>query len=238
MTLKTLCENILGETGWPVPSTFAANTDATARQIVALANTELRALSERFKWPHLRTEYEFNTVVDQATYAWPDDFGALAWETVFDTEQYYRIRGSVPLAQWQRWQHGLEGQLSHHRFLQGYSSAGAAQITFAPAPSSVRAFTAFYYSNEYARGDDGASKAGYSADTDTSKVPERLIELGVKWRFRRVKGLDFSAELAEYNADVPAQFAKYVAQGDIPIGGRPVENELTDGYVPDNGFGA
>lgn len=237
MSLISICRAVLAETGWPVPSAIASNTDATAQQILAIANSELRALSEKFNWPHLRTEYDFVTVADQAQYEWPADFRYLAWDSVFDTGEYYRIKGSLPLREWQRWQHGLDGQLSHQRFLQGYTASGTPAITLSPAPDGVQSLTAFYFSNEYARSGDGSSIPQYVADTDVSKIPERLVELGVKWRFRRAKGLDFSAELAEYNSDITAQYAKYSAPGDIQVGGPSHLEEVDGGYVRPDGFG-
>lgn len=236
MTLLTMVQEVLGETGWPVPSSVAQNTEGTAVQVLAIANAELRALSRQFNWAHLRTEYTFNTVIGQAAYAWPNDFRTLAWETVFDTQEYYRIKGSTPLQQWQRWQYGLEGQLSHLRFLMRYVD-GTPQIVLSPTPVSVKSLTAFYFSKNFALDDGGTPKEIFTADNDTSRVPEQLVQLGLRWRFRRAKGLDFSAELAEYNSTVATQFAKFHAVGDIPVGAKRYDDELTDGYVPDNGFG-
>ena len=238
MSLLTICQSVMKETGWPVPSAIASSTDGTAQQIMAIANTELRALSEKFNWPQLRTEYEFNTVVDQTEYSWPADFRFLAWDGVFDTTEYYRVRGSTPLREWNRWVHGLLGQLNFKRFLSAYDSNGDPVIQFSPAPAAVGTLVAFYFTNEYARNDTGDSIAKYASDADVSKIPERLVELGVKWRFRRAKGLDYSAELAEYNSDVASQYARYLGSGDIPIGGRQDLDFLTDGYVPDSGFGS
>lgn len=237
MSLYKICKNVLSETGWPVPSTIASNTDATAQQIFTIANTELRALSEKFNWPQLRTEYEFMTVPPQDTYSWPEDFRFVAWDSVFDASGYYNVRGSMPLREWNRWAHGLLGQLSHQRFLTGYDASGDPVIQFSPAPVTAASMVAFYFTNEYARTSEGGSIPEYTADSDVSKVPERLVELGVKWRFRAAKGLDYSAALAEYNSDVKDQFARYLGSGDIMIGGPRDYDVVTDGYVRDSGFG-
>jgi hypothetical protein len=237
MTLIAMCERVLAEVGWPVPSAIATNTDATAKQILAIANTELRMLSQGYEWPHLEVDYQFNTVAAQAQYPWPDDFRKLSFGSVFDASQYYGVRGSMNIERWQKYKNGLLGSLSHQKFRQTYV-AGVPTMELTPTPTDVRSMVALYVTKEYARDAGGTSKEMYTADTDVSKVPEELVELGVKWRFRRAKGLDFSVELAEYNSQVKQQYAGYKALGDIPVGGGSYDDGLTSGYVPDNGFGA
>src|SRR6185437_9356429 len=57
----------------------------------------------------------------------------------------------------------------------------------------------------YARGLWIANAAGvqystpvWTADSDISLIPERLIRLGARWRWKRSNGLDYSEELADY----------------------------------------
>lgn len=237
MSLIEMCRRVLAETGWPVPSAITSNSDGTAQQIFAIANTELRVLSQKYDWPQLEVELSFDTVVDQEEYPWPADFRKLEFASVFDTEEYYRIRGSLNIQQWNRYKHGLLGSVSHQRFRQKYVD-GDPTMELTPAPNDVRTYVALYYTNHYARDSDGVSIVEYVNDSDVSKIPEDLVELGVKWRFRRAKGLDFSAELAEYNAEVKSRFAGYKALGEIAVGGPSFSQDcLTEGYVPDNGFG-
>lgn len=243
MTLVLMCQRVLAEVGWPVPSAIVSNNDATAQQIFAIANTELRSVSHTYDWPQLEVEYEFDTVADQTEYALPTDFRKIATDSLFDTEEYYRLRGSTPIAQWNKYKHGLLGSLSHQRYRMKYVQNVADMnpyMELTPAPTDIRSLVALYFTNELVLTNDGTGAHGYVSDDDASKVPEHVIELGVKWRFRRAKGLDFSAELAEYNTHVKQMFAGLKALGDIPVGGNPhyYEEGLTSGYVPDNGFGA
>lgn len=236
MSLLSICKSVLAETGWPVLSTIASNSDATAQQIFAIANTELEALSEQFSWPHLEVEYNFATVAGQAVYLWPADFRVLAPQSVFDKAQYYELKGSTGMQFWELLKYGKLGQLNRARYRTVYP-LGAPGIEMTPAPTGINPLVAVYYSDEYARQQDGTSVARYSTDTDVSKVPERYIQMGVKWRFRRAKGLDYSAELAEYNNTIQTQFAKYTGSGEIQVGGRRLSDVYAPGYVRENGFG-
>lgn len=237
MTVLGICKRVLAETGWPVPNMVAANSDATAQQVFTLCNTELQALSEMFTWPHLEVEYAINTVAGQAVYLWPTDFRVLAQSSLFNRNQYYELKGSTGLQFWELLKYGNLANLGCARYRNVYP-LGVPGFEITPAPTGVQGLVAVYYTKEFARDANGVSIPVFMNDSDTPKVPERYIELGVKWRFRRAKGLDFSAELAEYNSTIQTQFAKYAGLGEIRIGGRRRMDGLTGGYVRENGFGA
>lgn len=236
MTLLSICRDVLAETGWPILGGIASNSDATAQQIYAIARAELSALCEDYNWPHLEVEYNFPTVAGQSLYMLPADCRILAPDAIFNADEYYRLRGSTGMQFWQLLKYGKLGNLSRIRFRIKYPF-GAPAIELTPTPDTVQNLVAVYYSKNYALNDTNAEIENYTTDTDVSKIPERYVKLGVKWRFRRSKGLDFSTELSEYNTTIAAQYAKYRANGSINVGGRRPIDPLTPGYVPENGFG-
>jgi len=69
------------------------------------------------------------------------------------------------------------------------------QIHFAPAPSDGVTATYPYISRNYAV-DSGTleTKPAFDSDTDTFKLEERLLTLGLVWRWREQKKLDFSGD--------------------------------------------
>ena len=237
MSLLSICQNVLDITGWDYLSTIASNTDKTARQIKALANQELENLSRRFDWRHLVVEYEFTTVVDQAEYNLPDDYDKLIQDSVYNKEEYYKLRSSMTEHHWNAWRHGLLGSISHQRYrivLNGVSPI----FLLSPTPSDTEDLVLFYKTSEHARAEDTTPKTRYELDTDVSRIPEDVVQQGLLWRFKRAKGLDFSAELSEYNEMCRTRFAQTRGESDLPIPNGVITPELTEGYVPDSGFGA
>lgn len=240
MTLLTICKKVLAETGWPPFATIASNTDGTAQQIFTIANTELQSISMGFNWPQLETEYDFNTVIGQSTYLLPADFQSLESNSAYDATQFYPVRGSIGIQEWNLRRDELLANLRCTAFRVIYVG-GVAGIRLTPTPDDVRSLVISYYSNAYARDSNGNNIPEFVADSDNPKVPEAQVTLGVKWRFRRMKGLDYSAELSEYNAMLPTRFAKTVSAPDIAVGGRPLRADytgVTNGYVRENGFGS
>ena len=239
MTLLSIAQSVLAETGWPVLGAIASNLDATAQQVFALANKELRATSELYSWPQLETEYPFATVATQAVYPMPEDFKIGANHGVFNASEYYSLRGADSLPYWQLLKYGKLSSLTRQHF-KPIIVGGIPCIELTPVPVTPANLVLVYFSKDFALDNTNVPIPSYAKDDDTSRIPERVVELGLTWRFRRAKGLDFSAELAEYQSTVAQQFAQQTNYGDIPVGGyrRMYEDiGLYPGYVPENGFG-
>lgn len=70
-------------------------------------------------------------------------------------------------------------------------------FNFWPAPHGLAEFP--FISNHIAVSEDGQTKARFDADTDSFVLPERLLTLGLIWRYRAQKGLDYGEDMANYN---------------------------------------
>jgi hypothetical protein len=73
-------------------------------------------------------------------------------------------------------------------------------LEVAPAPSTP--VTLEYVSSFWISAAGGSLQASFLADTDASLIPEDIMVLGMKWRWRRLKGRPFDDELAEFEAAV------------------------------------
>lgn len=238
MSLLSICQSVTGEVGWPQPATIVGNTEPTAVQLFSIANNELRALSEMLEWPQLEVEYRFVTVAGTAIYLFPSDFRYLCEGAVFNADQFYAERGSMGVTRWQMFKYGKLGNLTRQGFRVVFP-LGVPGIELSPPPTGLTTLVAVYMNKTYAVSTQGVGQPQYTADGDVSRIPERMVELGVKWRFRRAKGLDYSAEYAEYDASVKVQLSKARSSAVITIGGRRplIDGALTSGYVPETGFG-
>jgi len=66
------------------------------------------------------------------------------------------------------------------------------KVRFAPAPSGSAVYP--YITNAWAKSADMAAKQAFTADTDLFLLPERLLTLGLVWRWRENKKLDASGD--------------------------------------------
>jgi len=236
MSLLSIVQRACDEVGLPRPAAVATATDQLARQMYSLANTELEELSKRFAWPVLIREQSFPTVAGTAQYALPADYRKFLQETVFDQTRFYQLKGSLSAGEWQRTKALNLGSLSTQR-VRIYGSP--LKLNIIPTPNAVNTVVFEYLTKNFALHADNTETTIFSADSDVPLIDEALIRMGLKWRIKHAKGLEFSADLAEYEAVVAREFAAALAQPALGVGYSRHDNvPLTQGYTPENGFGA
>lgn len=235
MSLLDVVQRVCDEVGLPRPSAVATSTEQLARQMFSLANAELEELSKRFNWPVLTREYSFNTVAGTAQYNLPADYRKFLQETVFDSTRYYQLRGSLSAGEWERTKALNLGSLSTQRVR---IFGNPLKLNILPTPTAVNTVVFEYMTKKFAVNAGNAEIDRYSADNDAALIDEGLIRMGLKWRIKHAKGLDFSADLAEYESVVAREFAAAMAAPSIGVGyNRHTDLPLTQGYTPENGFG-
>ncbi len=237
MALLDLVRDVCDEIGLPRPSAVGTSTDQLARQMFALANAELRNLSKRFDWPVLVREHTFETVPGQAVYLLPDGFSKMVGDSAYNADQYYNIKGSLSPQEWQ-WRKSQNLASLDRSKLRIYGSP--AKINILPTPIAAETVVFEYITSNFAVSSGGVAIPKYAADSDTAYVDEHLVGLGLKWRTKHAKGLEFSADLVEYESSIKSGFAREIAAPSITIGGKTYHDdaEITGGYVRDSGYGA
>jgi hypothetical protein len=219
--------------GWPeVVNSVASSQDQNMRQAFSLANKVLKEVSYKKNWPILIREHAFTTVADQVSYPLPADFHHLVTPSAVDAGQYYQLKGSLTPIQWFRM--SLKGAVE---WASGFRiDPYTKTFNVAPTPSDGRDLVFMYVTTDIAMNNTGSPVSRYTQDSDISLVEEELVELGLSWRWRQKKGLDYTAEMAEYNGTLAARFAQQLGLGDLSVGGYRYSAEwpLTDGYFDVN----
>lgn len=236
MSLLKVAQDVCDVIGLTRPTAIITGTDQLSRQILGLATEALDELS-KMNWPILEIPYAFNTVVGQAQYALPEDFGREVGDTVYVASQYSSLRGSLTPSDWQRQRDQLQAQIGRYRFrIFGLPT----MLNLAPTPQVAEEITFEYQTTYKVKQTDGTFKNAFYDDGDVSLVPEDLLKKGLKWRLRRAKGLDYSEEFDDYEQDRFASVARALGFGSQPVAYRN-QFETPEGlgvYVPENGYGA
>lgn len=166
-----------------------SNNDRTAQEILAMAQEAGEEIARRAEWSKM---YKEDAVSSGETYkAIPSDFhrliqgGAITLATgrpvmpVKGADQW-RFLSAVP-------------STSPHYFIK------ASQFLFSPALSS--AATIAYVSKNWVLSNTSELDA-FATDDDTVQFPEPLLALGILWRYRRSKGLQYEDIEAEFEAEL------------------------------------
>lgn len=197
MSLLSICQDAATACGFPSPSSIVGSTDKTAIQLKSLANREGNFLSVQRDWSELVSEHTFTLVTADQSYALPADFRWIIPMTTYDRDDNRIVLNPISSQDWQflkAWT-SINGLTRRARIRGG-------EIEFEQtiaATDNGKTIAFEYLSNYWAETSGGTAKSGFTLDTDVSRINEELHTLGVIWRFRRAKGLDFVDERNEYN---------------------------------------
>ena len=236
-TLLELIQQATNEIGILQPSQLVGQVDDQSRQLLALANREGKDFAmlanSRGGWQNLHKEYTFTTVSGTPDYALPSDFEYFVQSTFWDGSMRWELIGPITAQEKQILRYGSVTSGPRRKF---YIRENRMYIE--PEPTTTGETIAFdYYSNAWCQSSGGTAQQRWSADLDTYKLDEDCFVQGIKWRFLRAKGLDYSEEKKAYDEDCMRVLARDGGARDLSL----VRNEgvpfISMCNVPDSGFG-
>ena len=217
MSLLTIAQDVAREIGFEAPNYIIGNSDATARQILALCNREGKILSRRMNWSILQKEYAISTIAGQENYNLPLDFDRLIDGTLWDRSSKSRL--NEPLSP-QQWQQKKSDSLSvgsmRKSFRLKFGTTKLNQFYLDPIPSVSGQNLVFeYISTDWIKNQDATqTRSVWLEDSDNPLLPVDLVSMGICWRFLLAKGLDYTALYSEYEREVEQYIAR---DGGMPI---------------------
>jgi hypothetical protein len=196
MTLLTIVQNAADRLGITRPTSAVASTDQQVIQLVGLAQEEGKDLAKRNTWQALQTEHTFSTANGTASYALPSGFDSILKETVFNRTQRRRMVGDLTPDQWQETQASLVTMVNPAFRIRG------SLFYISPTPSATETVAYEYNSKNWCQSSGGTAQSAWAADTDTGILDEELMTLGLKWRWKKSKGLDYADDFNSYEIRV------------------------------------
>lgn len=197
MSLLTVIRQFCARTGLPVPTAVINSGDNQALQLVGLANEVVEDLCDRWTWQNLTREATFVTVTgeDQGsinTIA-PSGFLRILQETIFNRTLRLPLFGPLASQDWQ----ALKALPTTGPFYK-YRIRGN-RLLFMP-PGIVGQTCAFEYATSWAiLAVDGTTyRSEFLADSDTFILDERLLQAGLRWKWKAEKGLDYAEDFRRY----------------------------------------
>lgn len=167
-------------------------------------------------------------------YAMPSDFGYFIEQTFWDGSYRWQLLGPIDAQEKNVIKWGISPVGPRRRF---WIRGNLMYIN--PFPTTANQVIAFdYFSNSWCQSSGGTAQTAWTADTDTYVLDTDCFVLGLKWRFLRAKGLDYTEEKNTYDKTVGRVMARNGGQRDLPINAQSGGLRLlsTD-QVPDGGFG-
>jgi hypothetical protein len=196
MSLLTIIGDAAKRIGLSPPSTVINSTDPNAVSLLAAAQQEGKTLARRHEWQVLQTEYTFPTADGTASYALPTGFARILKETVFNRTQRRRMVGDLTPQQWQETQASLVTMVNPAFRIRGNL------FLISPTPSAVETIAYEYITKYWCESAGGTDQSSWLADTDTGILDEDLMTLGIIWRYKAGKSLEYAEDMQTYEMEV------------------------------------
>lgn len=194
MTLLSVIQNSFVLCGLnSTPSVAYTSTDDNVKQMLRLLYVEGRYLLDTHDWQELQTATTFVCGAAQAqTNQPPADFhrmsrGVDMWN---DTSEW-PITGPMTPEEW------TELQVRDVAVLPQYWRLLNSSL-YIYAPNSGDTIRYEYVSNKWIKQAGTTAATTLAGDTDTFYFPENVLELGITWRWKKAKGLDYAEDMNDW----------------------------------------
>lgn len=172
--------------------------------------------------------------VSKIGYALPSDFEYFANRTQWSAAQSWELLGPITAQEKQVLRYGITNSTPYSRWYVKNN-----KIFLNPAPTAANDKLAFdYYSNYWCESSGGTAQARWTADSDVYKLDEDCFVLGMIWRYRRAKGLDYGQEKYDYDNECQRVMARDSGCRTLSLnGGTNGAELLSDENIPEVGYG-
>lgn len=204
----------------PQPTTVVDSTDRNVQQIGALASEVGEELARLHDWQALTREYTFSTLAQEdQTGAVPADWDRFIANSFYNRSTRREVMGPITPQQWQ----AIKAYPQINSVFLAYRERdGAFLIT--PVPPADNTIAYEYVSANWVIHPDESEGTEFTEDADTTYLDERLIRLGIVYRFKQAKGLDYGKDEDIYRREVQKLSGKDGGSGKINISGHTTWN--------------
>jgi hypothetical protein len=219
--LLSICQDAADLIGIPRPVEVVNSTDQQVRQLLALAKEEGHELATSHPWEILNRQHTFTTVAaEEQPDAVPDDWDRFLPNSFFNRTTRLEVIGPITPQVWQ----AIMAQPQLNRVYLAFRERDN-KFLITPNPTAGQTIAYEYISKNWVEAADGELKPTFTADTDTPLLESRLFVLGLRWRFRKTKGLDYAEDYKTYQKEVQKVQGKDGGSTKLDITGRNLYNQ-------------
>mgnify|MGYP001576058818 CR=1 FL=1 len=235
MTMLSTVQHFCRRTNLPVPATVAGTTDTQVLQLMALLEEEGNDLASRGAWQGITFQASHTTLAaeDQGAIATiaSNGFRYMVNDTIWDRTTILPVCGPMNSKGWQAMK-ALASTGPRYRF-----RIRGGKLLVNPAPPASDAWYFEYISQNWILGADGTTyKQYFTLDTDTILLPETLVLMGLRWRWKKEKGLDYAEDFRTYEFQIKDALGRDGGKTTLYMDGSNLRGPQPGIFVPDGSW--
>lgn len=233
MSMLTLIQSFCKRTNISVPSTVLGTTDTQVLQVLALLEEEGDDLSQRGDWQVLTYEATHTTVATESQGTIDsiatNGFDHIKQNTIWDRSEQLPVY-VIDSTDWQQVKAIAVTGPRYQARLRGN------ELIANPVPAAGNTWAFEYISKNWISNAAGDTfKSEFTLDSDLILLPERIIKMGLRWRWKKEKGFDYDEDFRTYEMMIEKALSgdgmkRNLNMSDGPLSPNPKV------YVPDGSF--
>lgn len=213
MSLLTLIQFAALRVGVSSPSTVVANTNQQVQELLTVAQEEGEQLMRRGTWQILREQKLFPALNQEIQTAMiPDNFDRFIQETFWNRTRKRPIWGPVTPQEWQNLKAWTTSPVVDTFCMRG------GDILIDPNPTAGDIFAYEYIKKNWCQSVALVPQDSWQADTDTGILDEKIMRMGVVWRYKQKKGLAWQTDFNNWDTQVMQALAQDQPQRTVNLG--------------------
>jgi len=194
MTILSVARDVCLVIGLDQPDTFMGATDREYLELARVARDTAVMIASAFDWQKLQAIHTITGDGSSEEFAMPEDYDRMV-ETA-DMWSSRWIWSIMHVANPNDW---LQMQVVPYTALTGQWIIYGGNFHFLPVMDATETVKFFYVSKNIVEDDAGNPKETFTDDADTYRLSEKLLELGMIWKWRENKGLPYDEKKADYD---------------------------------------
>lgn len=176
------------------PTSVIGSSTREHLELASIAQEMAEMIARSHEWE------KFNTIATITGDASTEDFDLPSdYDRMLTKSQLWSSSLETPLSPISDRDRWLELDIRTYDFVVNAWIKYGGQIHIKPALASAVTVKYWYQSDKIVLDTDGTTtRALFTADTDTFRLDERLLKLGIIWKWREMKGLAYAEDLSTY----------------------------------------
>lgn len=193
MSVLSAIQNVSSVIGLTKPDAVYSSTAREHFELQVLANTAADHIAKDYEWQELKLLATITGDGTTEAFNLPTDY-----DRMLKDAKLWSDRLVTPLTHITSTDEWLDLDIRQFTLVVGAWTLLANQINIKPAPVSGELVKYYYMSKEYAQDIASTTKEAFTADDDTFRLSEKLLELCMIWKWRAQKGLPYAQDYDNY----------------------------------------